>query len=392
MNKRRFGRVRKLPSGRYQARYLGPDTVDRPAPQTFATKTDAERWLALIESEIIRRQWVNPDQAKTRLGTYLPAWIDQRAGLRPRTVDLYRWLYTKHIAPALQGQPLAEITPVTIRAWRTRLIDQGVSEGMVAKAYRLLRAVLNTAVEDELIRRNPCRIKGGGQERPAERPVATVEQVYAIADRVHARFRVLVLVAAFTSLRYGELAALRREDINTRAGTVRVRATLVERQDGSVSFGPPKTAAGKRAVTVPEAIRADLRQHLAEYVGPAPDALVFSGVTGAALRRSNFQRTSRWTETVTAAGLPGFHFHDLRHTGNNLAAATGASLRDLMHRMGHQSTRAALIYQHATEQRDREIAAGLSDQIERARGSGTQRARRASASTDMKKAQDPDGS
>ncbi len=185
-------------------------------------------------------------------------------------------------------------------------------------------------------------------------------------NRLH-RLRALVLVAGFTSLRYGELVALRRDDVNTRTGAITVRATLVERQDGSLLFGPPKTEAGRRTVTVPKAIRADLSEHLRLYVASDGQALVFTGVTGAPLRRSNFQRTSRWTESVAAVGLPGFHFHDLRHTGNNLAAATGASLRDLMHRMGHQSTRAALIYQHATERRDREIAAGLSAHIERER-------------------------
>jgi integrase len=365
--KRRFGRVRRLPSGRFQARYLGPDNVDRPAPHTFASKTDAERWLVVKEGEIVRQEWVNPDTGRVLLGDYLPVWIDHRPDLRPRTVDLYRWLYRRYLEQTFKDHVLADITPGAVRAWRAERVDDGVSPTMVAKAYRLLRAVLNTAVEDELIRRNPCRIKGAGQEKPPERPVATVAQVYDLAERVPARFRVLVLLAAFTSLRYGELAALRRRDVDSKAGRLVVRATLIERQDGSLIFGPPKTDAGRRVVTVPSAIRRDLRGHLRRYVDEEGDALIFTGVTGAVLRRSNFQRTSRWTEAAAAVGLPGFHFHDLRHTGNNLAAATGASLRDLMHRMGHASTRAAVIYQHATEQRDREIAAGLSAQIKRGR-------------------------
>jgi integrase len=130
-------------------------------------------------------------------------------------------------------------------------------------------------------------------------------------------------------------------------------------------FGPPKTDAGRRTVTVPEALRPDLDAHMWDYVDDDDDALIFTGVTGAAVRRSNFQRMSRWTTAVSAIGLSGFHFHDLRHTGNNLAAATGASLRELMHPMGHASTRAAVIYQHATEQRDQQIAEGLSNQIRR---------------------------
>ena len=133
---------------------------------------------------------------------------------------------------------------------------------MLAKAYRLLRSVLATAVDDELIGRNACRIRGAGQERAVERPVATVAQVLDLAERIPSRFRVLVLLAAFTSLRYGELVALRRSDVDPKAGTVTVRATLVERSDGSLTFGPPKTDAGKRTVTVPAAVRPDLRRHL----------------------------------------------------------------------------------------------------------------------------------
>lgn len=98
----------------------------------------------------------------------------------------------------------------------------------------------------------------------------------------------------------------------------------------------------------------------------------------APLRRSNFTRT--WRQVTTATGLTGFHFHDLRHTGNALAAATGASLRELMDRMGHSTTRAALIYQHSSVERDQLIAAGISQLAIAERGrskgqSGTQRER-----------------
>jgi len=280
---------------------------------------------------------------------------------------LYRWLYAKYIEPNLRDQLLTDITPGTIRAWRAELLAQGTAATMAAKAYRLLRAVLNTALDDELIRRNPCRIRGAGLEHAAERPTATVAQVLGLAGLVPARFRVLILLAAFTSLRYGELVALRRRDIDPRYTTVTVRATLVERQSGAIVFGPPKSAAGLRTVTIPAAIRRDVRTHVRDFVPDDPDALIFTGVTGAVLRRSNFQRTSNWTAAVTEVGLPGFHFHDLRHTGNTLASRTGASLADLMARMGHSTTRAALIYQHTARQQDKEIADALSTRISRER-------------------------
>jgi len=239
---------------------------------------------------------------------------------------------------------------------------------MTAKAYRLLHAVLSTAVDDELIRRNPCRIRGAGEHHTPERPVATIAQVLELAARVPARFRVLVLLAAFTSLRYGELAALRRRDLGPRCSTVTVRSAMVELAGGQLLFGPPKSEAGRRTVTVPSEIRTDLRIHLRDFVADDPDALVFTGAKGAPLRRANFQRAAHWGENVAAAGLPGFHFHDLRHTGNTLAADTGASLADLMARMGHGSARAAMIYQHASARRDRSIADALSSGIARERG------------------------
>jgi integrase len=365
--KRRFGRVRKLPSGRFQARYQDPNGLDRPAPHTFTSKTDAERWLSAVEADIIKNTWRDPNLGRVAVGDYITDWINHRAALRPRTLDLYRWLNRRYIEPTFRNRRLDDITPAAIRAWRADLISDGVSLTMAAKAYRLLRAVFNTAVDDELIRRNPCRIQGAGIERATERPTATVPQVFQLADVVPGRFRALILLAAFTSLRYGELAALRRSDFDPFCRTVTVRATLVERSDGSLTFGPPKTAAGLRTVTIPAAIRRDIRLHLDSIVSDSPDALVFTGATGAALRRSNFQRASRWTTSVADVGLPGFHFHDLRHTGNVLASHTSASLSDLMARMGHSSTRAAMIYQHTARERDELIAGQLSEQIKEGR-------------------------
>jgi integrase len=341
MPKRRFGRVRKLPSGRYHARYLDPTGLDRPAPHTFVTKTGANNWLTNVQADIIKGAWRNPDLGRVALGDYLIAWIEQRPGLRPRTVELYRWLYRKYIETPLSAIALKDVTPGLIRAWHAELVGSELKLTMIAKAYRLLHAVLNTAVDDELIARNPCRIRGAGESHTPERPVATIAQVLDIAVRVPARFRALILLAAFTSLRYGELAALCRRDIDADAATVTVRSAMVELATGEIIFGPPKTNAGPRTVTVPTEIRADLRAHLRDYTARTPTALVFTGAKGGQLRRANFQRAVHWATTVRAVGLPGFHVHDLRHTGNSLAADTGASLADLMARIGHGSARAA---------------------------------------------------
>ena len=159
-------------------------------------------------------------------------------------------------------------------------------------------------------------------------------------------------------------AALRRSDLADDLSTLPVRSTLVTLTHGTTQFGPPKSRAGQRTVSIPGSIRDDIRLHLRDYVADEPAALIFTGAKGALLGRSGFQTQSRWTASIAQAGLPGgFHFHDLRHTGNPLAAGTGASLADLMGRMGHGSARAA-IYKHAIQQRDTMIADALSLSIE----------------------------
>jgi integrase len=371
---RRFGNIRKRESGRWQVRYPGPDGVLRSAPQTFATKADAQKYLALAEVQIMRNEWSDPARAKVRLSDYAQRWIGERPNLRPRTVDLYTWLLGKHITPYLGGVQLGRLDTPMIREWRAKLIENGVSVSMAAKVYRLLRAVLMTACnEDRLIPANPCRIKGADVENTPERPTLTARQVFALAEEMPDRFRAFVLLATFANLRWGEISALHRMDVDTGAGTVRVRHQYTERRGVGLVLGPPKSRAGARTVSVPAAIFPVVVEHLARYVGPEPAALVFTGPTGGPIWRGNFNKLVNWRAAVARIGAPGLHLHDLRHTGNTLAAQTGASLRDLMARMGHDSTAAALIYQHATRGADRAIADAVSArlaaaQAERANG------------------------
>ncbi len=384
----------------------------RTGPETYERVSDAAKALVLIEAQLTLGQWTDPDRGKVKLADYAGTWITQRPSLRPRTVDLYRWLLKKHIAPQLGGVPVGKISTAMIREWRAELLRNGVSVSMTAKAYRLLRAVLMTAAEeDKILPQNPCRIRGAGDEHAAERPVLTVAQVFALselvgrrpvgnvralpaggyrlrfrrhdkmrtspevyssraeadralwkmadegrADCVHdRRYLALVLLATFSSLRWGEVTALRRTDLDLAAGTVRVRAAFIERSTGQILLGPPKSKAGRRVVGVPQAIIPVLREHLSIFVRGEPGALVFAGPKGGPLRRGNFNRMSAWPHAVKSIDAEGLHFHDLRHTGNTFAASSGARLRDLMARMGHDSERAALIYQHESHGADRSI-------------------------------------
>ena len=362
-SRRRFGWLRRLPSGRWQAQYLGPDGQRRPAPNTFRTKGEAERWLTLAEAELDRGHWTDPERRQATLTAFGDRWIAERPGLRPRTVDLYRWLVGKHVRPYLGNVRLADLDAAVVRRWRHDLLSAGVSPTMAAKAYRLLRAILMTAVDDGVITRNPCRIRGAGSEPTPERPVLTVAQVFDLADQMPPRFRLFVLVTTFGSLRWGEVTALRRCDVDQETGVVRIRLAFAERSTGELVLGPPKSRAGVRVIALPKPLLPALVAHLDAY-GPDDDAgLLFIGDKGGALRRSNFNRRVSWREVVARVGVPHLHFHDLRHTGNTLAASSGVSTRDLMIRMGHDSMRAALIYQHGTREADHRIADALTRHI-----------------------------
>jgi integrase len=417
---RRFGNVRRRESGRYQVRYPGPDGRTRTGPETYERKSDAEKALVIIEAQMASGEWTDPERGKVKLGDYASTWIAERPGLRPRTVDLYRWLLKKHIDPYLGGVPVGKLSARLVREWRATLLGNGVSVSVAAKSYRLLRAIMTTAVDDDnMLLRNPCRIKGGGDEHAEERPVLTVKQVFDLAERVgrrpvgnirktpdgyrlrfrrngefrtsperfatrdqaeralwkmadegradstqDRRFYALVLLATFASLRWGEATALTRADLDLRAQSVRVRTAYVERSTGEMLLGPPKSQAGRRVVGIPAAIIPDLTEHIRIYVRDEPGALVFPGVKGGPMRRGNFNKMSAWPHAVESIGMPGLHFHDLRHTGNQFASESKAGLRDLMARMGHDSERAAMIYQHKARGADKAITNAIDAHID----------------------------
>lgn len=353
-NRRAFGSVRVLPSGRVQARYIGPDGLRHQAPQTFDSRAAAQRWLSLCESDILRGTWVDTEGGAQLLETYAREWLRHRPELAARTVESYDLQLRRHILPVLGRKELRQITPQLVRAWRQGLIDQGVGASSVTKAYRVLRAVMNQAVDDQAILRNPCRIRGAGEERTPERQVLTLDQVNLLAEVIEPRYRLAVLLAVFASLRWGEIIGLQRDDFDLKAATLTVRRAVSE-VGGSFALKEPKSQAGRRTVAFPRWLVDEIEAHLDEFCDPGRTAGLFALKSGSWPSRTNFSKA--WRRALAKAEVPeGTHFHDLRHTGNHLAASTGASTRELMARMGHSSVRAALIYQHQTAERDRAIA------------------------------------
>ncbi|MYX35935.1 tyrosine-type recombinase/integrase [Streptomyces sp. SID8377] len=329
----------------------------RPAPDTFETTRDADDWLAEKQTEIRRGDWQDPDTGAVNFEEYALRWVKERR-LSPTTDELYRRLLRLHILPNLGDLDLDKITAPRVRSWRSERLDVTGAETTIAKSYRLLKAVMETAVEDELIRRNPCRIRGAGKESAAERPVATVDQVDALAQALGPRWRLMVYLAAYGPLRPEEQAELRRGDVDLDTLTVRVRQAAPELTTGKRAEGPTKSEAGRRLVVLPAFVRIELRRHLDWYAEKGADGLLFVGEKGKPFRRSTFGR--KWRKARAVVGLPeSFRFYDLRHTGHTLTTRSGATLKDTMVRAGQSTERAALIYQHSDLERQREVAAGL---------------------------------
>ncbi len=354
---RTTGTVLRNASGTWRARIHTADG-GRVSIGSYVTRAEAERALAGAVADQTKGVFVNPRTGRVTFAVYSQDWLAHRPGLRPKTAELYESQLRVHLVPTFGRMPLAEIGPPAIRRWYTTAQKRGKPGPVtIAKVYRLLRTILNTAVEDDLIVKNPCNIKGAGVEQSPERPVATIEQVSRIAGAIDPRYRALVLLATYATLRFGELFGLQRRHLDLDLMTVTVEQQVTHLASGELVIGPPKTAAGRRMVSIPASLAAVLRKHLGEFVDPELDAWVFRGPTGVVPRKSNW--SSYWRRVTASIGIEGLHFHDLRHTGNTLAASTGASTKELMSRMGHASTRAAILYQHATRERENSIVQAL---------------------------------
>lgn len=350
-NRRRFGAIRKLPSGRYQVSYPSP-TGRITAPDTFTTKRDAAQFLILVEADMARGVWIDPSPAQVTFSSWVEQWrsttVDLRASTRARDASYLRSM----ILPAFGSASLAEIDHMWVKSWVADLMASGRAPATVVKAAQILGKILSAAVDAGMLRVNPADRVRLPRVEQSEMRFLSPDEIATLAVTIDPRYSALVLLGAYGGLRAGELFGLRTHRVDTLHRRVEVAEIVVE-VSGHHHVGPPKTSAGRRQVPTPEFVAERLADHIATYCD-GDRALMFSSPTGKLVRLSIWRRRF-WAPALAAAGLDGLRLHDLRHTAVALWIAAGVSPKGIATRAGHRSVATVLDrYGHLLEGAERQ--------------------------------------
>jgi integrase len=296
--RRSFGSLRQLPSGRWQARYRDPTGRLHTAPQTFAARPEAARFLAQVQTDLARGEWTDPRAGRVAFEEWAARWQETTTNLRPNTKALHIYLLRRFLLPAFGSTALADIDLMAVRTWLAGLEAAPVSPNTVAKAYRLLARIMDTAVEAGVLLRNPCSVKGAATERAAEMRVATVAQVAALAEAIQPRYRTLVLVAAYAGLRWGELVGLRVKRVDLLHGRIAV-AEQATGDSRALHLGPAEDG-GRQAHRDPAGGRGHRPGRTLGHLQRARP-----GWAGVPVPRGRAAATKQLRSSGVAAGHPG---------------------------------------------------------------------------------------
>lgn len=349
------GWTETLPSGRYRAVYR--DTQGDRHSKTFTTRREAKAFLAAQQTDLARGQWLDPRGGQLPFGQWATKW---RAGrvLRPSSAAADESRLRIHLMPVFGDTALKDITPLGVRSFVAELATRRAPK-TVRNVSALLSTILRDAVLEGLLLSNPCV----GVRMPVDTATearflspAELEALLAAAPPEH---RTLLLTAAGTGLRWGELAALEVASLDLLRRRLQVSRTLSD-VNGALSFGPPKTASSYRSVSLPPTLVTALDRHLREHRGP----LLVTGPDGGPLRRSNFY-SRVWRPTILDARLaPAPRFHDLRHTHVALLIAAGVPMKAIQRRLGHASIVMTMDrYGHLLADVDDKLVDGLEQQL-----------------------------
>ncbi|WP_103535965.1 site-specific integrase [Streptomyces sp. SM11] len=332
-SRRNFGRIRKLPSGRFQARYPGPDGVLRPADRTFATTTDAGRWLDKKRIEIEEGRWLDPAEGQTTVRDWSARWLAAVSPqLKHKTQATYRSLINSLINPALGDRELSSLRPITIAEWVGSMRTKGLSASRIRQAYRVLSQIMRSAVDNDMISVTPCRGVKLPRMPQTEPHILTPLEASRVVRSSAKPHDLLIALLAYAGLRVGEAFALRRVDIDLVDGFVLVDENLAE-ANGKLVFDTPKSHQ-KRLIRIGPTLAKKIGKYLDALPG-GDEALLFTTPGGKPLRYNQW-RKAYFDPAVSAAGLSDVTPHDLR-ASHGTWVADKYGVMTAAHRLGHSN-------------------------------------------------------
>jgi integrase len=315
-------------NGSWIARWRSPD--GRQHKKSFQRKVEAQRWLDQLQAEMHQGLYIDPAGSKALVAVYAKRWLDNLTHLKPSTLERYKGIVNTHILPVWGGWQIGKITTSDVNGWIRARVADGLRPGSVRQTHRVLSLILDSAVQDGRLGRNPAR--GARLPRVVRREPTflTAEQVSAFAEAARPN-ELIILTLAFTGLRFGELAALkvRRFDADRRRLNVVESVTEV---GSELVWTTPKTHQ-TRSVPVPGQLAAMLEERCE---GKQPDDLIFTSPLGKTLRLTNW-RKNVFDPACQVAAIEGLRPHDLRHTAASLAIQSGANVKVVQQMLGHAS-------------------------------------------------------
>lgn len=375
--RRTFGAVRKLPSGRHQAKYTGPDGQWHKAAHTFDAKEDAEGWLRderrLISMDLWTPPTVRAAQRAARTVTVDEAvdqWVKTAGHLAESSRRLYQSIRRNRITPYLSEVRLDEFTRSDAHRWVNEIRrDHGGLTKRNVDAYKLLHSALQSEVDAGTLDVNPVQVRGATQlPDREEKAVPTLVQLQTIVANMPEHLQAGTLVAAWCGLRSAEWQELRRSDIERHRQPVGADGKRPEdlvrihvdrqahKRAGEWTVTPPK--GGKtRTVTLPAHLVSVLDGHVEKFAQPGRSGLLFPNAEGEQLTRQKFYEAFK--ARAKAAGCPKVSPHSLRHFAGTAYAQVGGTTREIMDYLGHSSMDVAIGYQHVAASRPEFLAAAM---------------------------------
>lgn len=348
--------VEETKHGTWQARWRDPDGKQR--AKTFRRKIDAERFERKTRGDIDHGTYVDPKASGLTVKAMADEWLTGAMNLKAGGRETYERDLGRYILPKLGSVRLRSLNKEAVDRFLADELASGLAASTVHRHYRTLRRMLQVAVDNGRLPRNPCEKVTPPHVPRAEMRFLTVEEVDALAAAIGERYRAWVYVAAYNGLRWAETVGLRREHVD--GSKVTVAGQLVRRADGTFDWREPKTAAGVRTVTSPKFVTAILAAHLEKFGQPGPKGLVFSNGAGNPMIGPSFTGNVFKPALKRAELDPKVRIHDLRHTAVALAIAAGAHPKAIQVRMGHASIAVTLDrYGHLYPTTDEAVASGL---------------------------------